>query len=168
MKNQGGKNIVLIGMAGAGKSTLGVLLAKALGMDFVDTDILLQEIIDHDGIDRFLAVEESVISELHLRNSVIATGGSVVYSQRAMEALREGGTVIYLYVAYKEVERRVTNITTRGIVIKQGRSLKDAYEERLPLYHRYSDIVIDCSSRDIEGCVGEMVAKLCEIGAVTT
>lgn len=146
MKNQGGKNIVLIGMAGAGKSTLGVLLAKALGMDFVDTDILiqqreerlLQEIIDHDGIDRFLAVEESVISELHLRNSVIATGGSVVYSQRAMEALREGGTVIYLYVAYKEVERRVTNITTRGIVIKQGRSLKDAYEERLPLYHRYS------------------------------
>lgn len=85
-----------------------------------------------------------------------------------MEALREGGTVIYLYVAYKEVERRVTNITTRGIVIKQGRSLKDAYEERLPLYHRYSDIVIDCSSRDIEGCVGEMVAKLCEIGAVTT
>ena len=176
MKNQGGKNIVLIGMAGAGKSTLGVLLAKALGMDFVDTDILiqqreerlLQEIIDHDGIDRFLAVEESVISELHLRNSVFGTGGSVVYSQRAMEALREGGTVIYLYVAYKEVERRVTNITTRGIVIKQGRSLKDAYEERLPLYHRYSDIVIDCSSRDIEGCVGEMVAKLCEIGAVTT
>ena len=96
-------------------------------------------------------------------NVIVCTAGHPVDP-----ALREGGTVIYLYVAYKEVERRVINITTRGIVIKQGRSLKDAYEERLPLYHRYSDIVIDCSSRDIEGCVGEMVAKLCEIGAVTT
>lgn len=175
MKNKGDKNIVLIGMSGAGKSTLGVLLAKALGMDFVDTDILiqqrekrlLQEIIDQDGIERFLCVEEEVISGLTLRSCVVATGGSVVYSQRAMQALREGGTVIYLSVPYQEVEKRVTNITTRGIVMKQGRSLKDAYEERLPLYRQYSDVMIDCSGRDIEGCVGEMIAKLCEAGAVT-
>lgn len=175
MKNKGDRNIILIGMSGAGKSTLGVLLAKALGMDFVDTDILiqqqekrlLQEILNHDGIEQFLRIEEAVIANLKLHNCVVATGGSVVYSERAMAALRENGTVIYLYVAYEEVERRVTNITTRGIVMQQGRSLKDAYQERLPLYRTYSDVVVDCSDRDIEGCVGEMIAKLCEVGAVT-
>ena len=174
MKSKGDKNIILIGMSGAGKSTLGVLLAKALGMSFVDTDILiqqrekrlLQEIIDQDGIERFLAVEEEVLSDLKLHSCVVATGGSAVYSQQGMEALREGGTVIYLSVPYEEVEKRVTNITTRGIVMKQGRSLKEAYEERLPLYQQYSDVVIECSGRDIEGCVGEMIEQLCAIGAV--
>lgn len=174
MKNKEDKNIILIGMSGAGKSTLGVLLAKALGMDFVDTDILiqqrekrlLQEIIDQEGIERFLCVEEAVLSDLKLYNCVVATGGSAVYSRKAMQSLRETGTVIYLSVPYEEVEKRVTNITTRGIVMKQGRSLKDAYEERLPLYRQFSDVVIDCTGRDIEGCVGEMIAKLCEAGAV--
>ncbi|MDY4953162.1 MAG: shikimate kinase [Candidatus Onthomonas sp.] len=174
MKNKEDKNIILIGMSGAGKSTLGVLLAKALGMDFVDTDILiqqrekrlLQEIIDREGIEQFLRTEEAVLSELQVRNCVVATGGSAVYSRKAMQSLRETGTVIYLSVPYEEVEKRVTNITTRGIVIKQGRSLKDAYEERLPLYRQYSDVVIDCAGRDIEGSVGEMIAKLCEAGAV--
>ena len=174
MKNKEDKNIILIGMSGAGKSTLGVLLAKALGMDFVDTDILiqqrekrlLQEIIDREGIERFLRTEEAVLSELQVRNCVVATGGSAVYSRKAMQSLRETGTVIYLSVPYEEVEKRVTNITTRGIVIKQGRSLKDAYEERLPLYRQYSDVLIDCAGRDIEGTVSEMIAKLCEAGAV--
>lgn len=176
MRNKGDQNIILIGMSGAGKSTLGVLLAKALGMDFVDTDILiqqrekrlLQEIIDQEGIDRFLRVEEEVLSDLKLRNCVVATGGSAVYSRRAMQALRERGTVIYLSVPYEEVEKRVTNIKTRGIVMKRGRRLKDAYEERLPLYRTYSDVVIDCSGRDVEGCVGEMITKLFEAGVVTS
>lgn len=161
-------NIILIGMSGAGKSTLGVLLAKALGMDFVDTDIiiqqrekrLLQEIIDADGIEAFMKLEEAVIVGVEIHHSVVATGGSVVYSRRAMDALKREGTVIYLSVPYEEVQKRVTNITTRGIVLKAGNSLKDAYEERCPLYERYSDIVIDCANRDIEQCVREMVEKL--------
>lgn len=170
MKKRDQRNIILIGMSGAGKSTLGVLLAKALGMDFVDTDImiqqqekrLLQEIIDADGIEAFMKIEEDVIVGMEIRHSVVATGGSVVYSQRAMDALKRGGTVIYLSVPYEEVQKRVTNITTRGIVLKAGNSLQDAYEERRPLYERYSDIIVDCANLDIEQCVREMVEKLTE------
>ncbi|WP_419871979.1 shikimate kinase [Candidatus Pristimantibacillus sp. PTI5] len=162
-------NIVLIGMSGAGKSTLGVLLAKALGMDFVDTDIviqqhegrLLQEIIDNDGIEKFMEIEEKNISELQLKNCIISTGGSVIYSEKAMNVLKKGGLIIYLHVPYEEIKRRI-NITTRGIVIKKGKSLKDVYEERVPLYIQYSDKTLDCSNKDIEHCVSEMIEKIKE------
>ena len=164
-KNQ---NITLIGMAGAGKSTLGVLLAKALGYDFVDTDILiqqkhkrlLQEIIDEDGIDTFLAIEEEVLSELKTERSIIATGGSAVYSEKAMTTLKEHSTVVYLSVPYEEIVSRVKNIATRGIVLKQGNSLKDAFDERLPLYERYADIIADCSQKDIEATLSEIINQL--------
>jgi len=164
------RNIVLVGMSGAGKSTLGVLLAKALGMDYVDTDIviqqyegrLLQEIIDHDGIEKFMEVEENIVSELQLENCIISTGGSVIYSEKAMHALKQNGLIIYLHVPYEEIQRRLTNITTRGIVIKKGNSLKDVYEERVPLYMKYGDQTIDCSSKDIEHCVSEIIEKIRE------
>ena len=162
------KNITLIGMAGAGKSTLGVLLAKALGYDFVDTDILiqqkhkrlLQEIIDEDGIDAFLAIEEEILTELKTERSIIATGGSAVYSEKAMAALKEHSTVVYLSVPYEEIVARVKNIATRGIVLKQGNTLKDAFDERLPLYNRYADIVADCSPKDIEATLSEIIDQL--------
>jgi len=120
-------NIILIGMSGSGKSTLGVLLAKALGMDYVDTDIviqqhegrLLQDIIDNDGIEKFMEVEEKIVSELQLKNCIISTGGSVIYSVKAMNVLKQGGQIIYLHVPYEEINRRLINITTRGIVIKK-------------------------------------------------
>lgn len=158
-------NIVLVGMSGAGKSTLGVLLAKALGMDFVDTDIviqqhegrLLQEIIDHDGIERFLDIEERIVSELQLKNCVISTGGSVIYSEKAMNILQQHGQIIYLHVPYEEIQRRLKNVTTRGIVIKKGNTLKDVYEERVPLYAKFSDTTIDCSNKEIEQCISEMI-----------
>ncbi|PYI55562.1 shikimate kinase [Paenibacillus flagellatus] len=158
-------NIVLIGMSGAGKSTLGALLAKALGMDFVDTDIviqrqegrLLQAIIDNDGIERFLEIEETTVSDLQLNHCVVSTGGSVVYSEKAMNALKRGGRVIYLHVPYEEIQRRLTQIATRGIVMKQGSSLREVYEERVPLYTKYGDFVLDCSDKSIEQCVGELV-----------
>ena len=164
-KNQ---NITLIGMAGAGKSTLGVLLAKALGYDFIDTDILiqqkhkmlLQEIIDEKGIDAFLAIEEEILSELTLDRAIIATGGSAVYSDKAMHALKQHSTVVYLEVPYEEIVSRVKNIATRGIVLKHGNSLKDAFEERQPLYHQYADIVVDCSKKDIEATLGEIINQL--------
>lgn len=161
-------NIVLIGMSGAGKSTLGVLLAKALGMDYVDTDIviqqhegrLLQEIIDNDGIEKFMKIEENIVSNLKFNNCIIATGGSVVYSEKAMNLLKQGGQIIYLHVTYEEIKKRLKNITTRGIIIKKGYSLKEVYEERFPLYTKYSDITIDCSNKDIEYCISEIIGKI--------
>ncbi|SFS72507.1 shikimate kinase [Paenibacillus sp. BC26] len=158
-------NIVLVGMSGSGKSTLGVLLAKALEMNYVDTDIviqqhkgrLLQDIIDHDGIESFMQVEEVMVSELQLKNCIISTGGSVIYSEKAMKVLKQHGQVIFLHVSYEEIEKRLTNVTTRGIVIKKGYSLKDVYDERVPLYIKYSDKILDCSNKDIEQCVGEII-----------
>ncbi|MGO4698196.1 shikimate kinase [Paenibacillus sp. 2TAB26] len=163
-------NIVLLGMSGAGKSTLGVLLAKALGMDFIDTDLviqqqegrLLQEIIDHDGIVKFMEIEEKIVSELKLKNCVISTGGSVIYSNKAMNALKQVGQIVYLHVPYEEIQKRLINITTRGIVMKKGNSLKDVYEERLPLYMKYSDKTFDCSNKDIERCVSEIIESMQE------
>lgn len=158
-------NIVLVGMSGAGKSTLGVLIAKAIGMNYVDTDIviqqhkgrLLQEIIDNDGIEKFMQIEEGTVSELQLKNCIISTGGSVIYSEKAMTALKQHGQVIYLHVSFEEIEKRLINVTTRGIVIKKGNSLKDVYDERVPLYIKYSDKTLDCSNKDIEQCVGEII-----------
>ncbi|WP_225446429.1 shikimate kinase [Paenibacillus rhizovicinus] len=162
------RNIVLVGMSGAGKSTLGVLLAKALGMDFVDTDLviqqqegrLLQAIIDQDGIEAFMAVEESVVSALQVNDCIIATGGSVIYSEKAMHALRQGGQIVYLHVSYEEIMRRLGNVATRGIVMKNGHTLQDVYEERVPLYRQYSDVTIDCAKKEIEQCVREIVELL--------
>lgn len=162
------RNIVLIGMSGAGKSTLGVLLAKILGMDFVDTDILiqqrekrlLQQILDQDGEEGFLRIEQDVLSGLQARRSVIATGGSAVYSEKAITELGKTGMIVYLRVGYDEILNRVKNITTRGIVLKKGNSLWDAYHERVPLYESYADITVDCSERDIEHCVREILKKL--------
>lgn len=161
------KNIVLIGMPGAGKSTLGVLLAKALGMFFVDSDIiiqqktkrLLQDIIDKDGIEEFVQIEQEILLSLELENTVLATGGSAVYSEKAMEYLKENGTVVYLHVDFAEIEKRVTNITTRGIVLKHGKGLSDAFSERKPLYDKYADIVIDCTGNSVE----ESVTRLTEL-----
>jgi shikimate kinase len=158
-------NVVLIGMSGAGKSTLGVLLAKARGMEFIDTDIVirkmegrsLQDIIDNDGIDYFLEIEEKAVADLQVENCVIATGGSVVYSEVAMKSLKQGGEIIYLHVPYAEIEKRLNNITTRGIVMKQGSSLKDVYDERISLYVKYSDKIIDCGNKDVEQCIVEIL-----------
>lgn len=161
-------NIVLIGMPGAGKSTLGVLLAKTLGMDYVDTDILiqqqegrlLQDIIDNDGIEKFMQIEERIIAALNVQNCVIATGGSVIFSEKAVQKLKQGGKMVYLQLPYEEIEKRLRNITTRGIVIKQGESLKDIHDVRVPLYQKYADLIVDCSGQDIEDCVNEIVEQL--------
>lgn len=162
------KNIVLIGMPGAGKSTLGVLLAKAMGKLFVDTDIiiqqktgrLLQDIIDNDGTDEFLRLEEEILLTVNENNTVIATGGSAVYSAKAMEHFSKNSTIVYLHVDLPEIEKRVTNITTRGIVLKNGRSLSDAYAERKPLYDKWADITINCTGSTIESSVKMLTEKL--------
>jgi len=162
------KNIVLIGMPGAGKSTVGVILAKTLGRSFVDTDIviqeheglLLQELIDRYGTGVFLHAEEEAVLSLRCRNAVIATGGSVVFSRRAMEHLGARGIIVYLKISCDEMERRIRNITTRGIILKKGESLREMYNDRVLLYERYADITADCTEMGFEDCMAFIIEEL--------
>lgn len=144
-------NITLIGMPSSGKSVVGVLLAKRLGMDFIDGDLLIQqqekrllkEIIDEEGLEQFLKIEEDIHCKLQVENSVIAPGGSVIYGEKAMKHLKAIGTVVYLKLSYDELERRLGNPKERGVAMKSDMTLPELYKERLPLYERYADITID-------------------------
>ena len=141
-------------------------------MTFVDTDIaiqertgkLLQEIIDTEGPDAFLKTEEKTILSLQCRNSVIATGGSVVFSGNAMNHLKEDGVVVYLAISFDEMAKRLRNITTRGIVLFSGESLFDMYRERVPLYEKYADITVDCSKGEFEDIVGDVIGEIGRCG----
>ncbi len=162
------KNIILIGMPGAGKSTIGVLLAKALGKAFIDTDLLiqareerlLQEIINERGINHFLEIEAEVLMSLQTTNSVIATGGSAIYSDQAMAYLKRTGIMVYLKLAYEEIEQRINNMASRGIAIAKGQSLSDLYRERIPKYEQQADLILDCSGKPIEESVQSAKEKL--------
>lgn len=143
-------------MPGSGKSTVGVLLAKALGYSFIDTDLIisrrakkpLQDILNEDGIETFLRLEEEVGGSLECDHTVVATGGSMVVSESAMRRLRDLGRVVYIEVPFGEIERRVTNITTRGIAFKKDETLRNVYETRRPLYESRSDLILKVSPND--------------------
>lgn len=162
------KNIVLIGMPGAGKSTIGVLLAKSTLMDFTDTDLLIQkkyssalcDIINEKGIDEFLKAENDVICESDFTNCVVATGGSAVYGKEAMEKLKKSGVVVYLNVDASELEKRINNIHTRGIAMKDGTTISELYNERAPLYEKYADITVECASLTPEECVDKIIENI--------
>ena len=164
------KNVVLIGMPGVGKSTVGVILAKILGYKFLDTDLLIQqnqgkrlkEIIADKGIDGFIAIENQVNSQLVADKSVIATGGSVIYGSEAMKNLSEIGIIIYLKLDYKKLRYRLGNIHNRGVVIRKNQRLWDLYSERVPLYEKFADIIIDENGCGIEKTVNKIVAELAE------
>ena len=161
-------NIILIGMPGCGKSTLGVLLAKTLLKSFVDTDLLIQEregkelykIIAERGKDAFAAIENDVVSKIDYNNCVIATGGSVVFGEDAMENLKSLGTVVYLRLPLQEIERRVKNIKTRGIVMAPGQTLAGVYAQRVPLYEKYADVTVNCSRAPLERTVEKIIKAL--------
>lgn len=161
-------NIVLIGMPGSGKSTCGVLAAKAMLKNFYDTDLLLQglegkrlqDIIDQEGIDYFVSAEEKAILSLNIEATVIATGGSVVYSDKAMAHLKSLGKIVYLHLEYDNMVDRIKNITTRGVVLQNGETLLDMYNERLPLYEKYADVTVNCDGLDIEKTVEEIIKSV--------
>lgn len=158
-------NIVLIGMPGVGKSTIGVVLAKVLGYQFVDADLVIQEkegkllceIIEEVGADGFIEVENRINSQIEAHHAIIATGGSVVYGREAMEHLRQIGTVIYLKLPYEELNRRLRDIKGRGVVLKDGQTLRDLYEERVPLYEKYADITVDEHQLTVEETIEKIM-----------
>lgn len=149
-------NIVMIGMPGAGKSTVGVVLAKTMGLGFVDVDLVicqinggsLQEIVDRNSHDAFLRLEGEAALTLACERSVIATGGSMIYSSAAMEHLKRIGTIVYLKAELSEIERRVNNLETRGIAFRPGETLADLYAQRAPLYERWAELTVPVSGGD--------------------
>ena len=168
-------NIVLIGMPGVGKSTIGVILAKILGYSFVDTDLviqqksgmLLKDIIENYGTEGFIRTENSVCSGIEANNSIIATGGSVVYGSEAMKHLKSISTVVYHEQDFTVIEKRLKDIKNRGVVLKDGQTLHDLYEERAPLYNRYADIVCSLSDTGIEKNAESVIKALKDKGVIS-
>lgn len=162
------KNIVLIGMPSAGKSTVGVVLAKKVGYKFMDSDLVIQEkegkllhdIIEEIGLNGFVEVENKINAQIETKNTVIATGGSVVYGKEAMQHLKEIGTVVYLKLPYEEIKHRLGDLNQRGVAIRPGQTLKSLYDERILLYEKYADITIDCEDKQLRQIVCEIKEKV--------
>lgn len=160
-------NLILVGMPASGKSTVGVILAKILGYNFLDADIVIQkkdgrklsEIIEAEGIEGFVEIENKVNSEIETEKTVIATGGSVVYGKEAMEHYKNIGRVVYLKVDIDTLNKRLTNVKQRGVVMRDGQSIVSLYNERCKLYEEYADLVVDEGLCDIE----EVVAKVLQV-----
>ena len=161
-------NIVLIGMPGVGKSTIGVILAKVLGYQFLDADLLIQQqegkllkdIIAEVGTEGFIQVENRVNASIDCTRTIIATGGSVIYGQEAMAHLKEIGTVVYLEVPFSILEKRLSDIKGRGVVLKDGQTLYDLFMERTPLYEKYADVRVSEEGLNVEETVDLLVNKL--------
>lgn len=161
-------NIVLIGMPGVGKSTIGVILAKELGYQFLDADLLIQkqenrllkEIIAKEGVDGFIQIENQVNASIEAEKTVIATGGSVIYGKEAMEHLKKIATVVYLRLPYEELKKRLGNLKNRGVVLRDGQTLKDLYDERVVLYEKYADIIVNEENKGIEATLENIIEVL--------
>ena len=153
-------NLVLIGMPASGKSTVGVILAKVIGYDFIDTDILIQksqkkrlaQIIKEIGVDGFLEVENRVNASVEADHCIIATGGSAVYGEDAMRHFKEIGHIMYLKTDFETIRKRLGNIRQRGVALREGQTLRDLYDERTVLYEKYADTVIE-ETGDVEDVI---------------
>ena len=160
-------NIILVGMPSCGKSTVGVVLAKTMNKGFVDTDILiqqregrtLQEIINTCGNDYFHQVEEAVLLDFDGQNYVVATGGSAIYFDRAMDKFKENGKIVYLKVSLDTVLKRLNNIKTRGVTLAKGQTLGDLYHQRVPLYEKHADVIIEADGMSVEQVVERIIEE---------
>lgn len=165
------KNIILIGMPAVGKSTVGVVVAKRLGYEFIDTDLLIQkqenrllkEIIEDEGIDGFLSIENQVNRDVQAERAVISPGGSVVYCQEAMEHYKEIGVVVYLRASFDTINNRIRNAKSRGVVLKEGQTLEMLYEERVKLFETYADITIDEDGKNLGETIDLVLENVCKI-----
>ena len=166
------KNIIFIGMPASGKSTVGVVVAKRLGFDFVDTDLLIQkqegkllkDIIAEKGNAAFLQIENQVNRDLQVNASVIAPGGSVVYCEEAMRHYQEIGTVIYLKTSYEHIAKRIENAKSRGVVLQEGQTLRDVYEERVKLFEKYAEYTVSEEGLSLEETIEEVLNLIEKIG----
>lgn len=164
------KNITLIGMPASGKSSVGVVLAKRLGMKFIDGDLLIQEaygrrlkdIIAEYGQEGFREIEDRINAEIDIENAVISPGGSVIYGKKAMEHLKEISTVVYLELSYSAVRSRLGDLKERGVSLKANQTLRDLYDERVPLYQKYADITVNEMKKSITKIVNEIAHRLSE------
>ena len=159
------KNIIFIGMPASGKSTVGVVVAKRLGYDFVDTDLLIQkqegrllkDIIAEVGNDGFLAIENQVNRDLMVENAVISPGGSVVYCEEAMLHFKEIGTIVYLKTSYEDIYNRISNAKNRGVVLKEGQTLESLYDERAKLFEQYADYTVSEEGLELEETIDKVL-----------
>ncbi|MDD3413260.1 MAG: shikimate kinase [Lachnospiraceae bacterium] len=161
-------NIILIGMPAVGKSTIGVILAKILGYDFIDSDLMIQkqedcllkEIIKEKGIEGFWKIEEDVNRQIQGNHLIIATGGSAVYGKKAMEHFKEIGTIIYLKEEYEILKSRLSNVKGRGVTLRDGQTLRELYDERSILYESYADITVNENARGVEETIQEIISLI--------
>ncbi|SDZ81068.1 shikimate kinase [Desulfuromusa kysingii] len=166
-------NVILIGMPGAGKSTIGVILAKRLGFHFIDTDLLiqiqekrrLQQIIDQHGLQHFRQIEEQILLQLDAERSVIATGGSVIYSTNGMEKLADSGCLTYIHVPLLLLQQRIADMGQRGLVMAKGQTFEDLYLERTPLYEKFAEITISSHDKNAEQVAAKIEKKLLQTWA---
>ncbi len=162
------ENIIFIGMPAVGKSTVGVVVAKRLGYQFIDTDLLIQEeegnllreIIEKKGIDGFLDIEDRVNAKVEVHNTVISPGGSVVYCENAMKHYKEIGTVVYLMASYETIDKRLKSAKNRGVVLRAGQTLKELYDERVPLFERYADLTVCEDGLKLEDTIDKVIEAL--------
>ena len=165
------KSIILIGMPAVGKSTVGVVVAKGLGYEIIDTDLLIQkqenrllkEIIEDEGIDGFLKIENQVNCDVQAERAVISPGGSVVYCQEAMEHYKKIGVVVYLRASFETINNRIRNAQNRGVVLKEGQTLEMLYEERVKLFEKYADITLDEEGKELGETIDLVLENVCKI-----
>lgn len=168
------KNVILIGMPAVGKSTIGSAIARRLGMKYIDTDDVIRkscmatlpEIIEKHGRDKFIRIEDAVLSQIETSKTVISTGGSAVYGENAMKKFKESGTVLYLKISYEQISKRLNRMKSRGVVISEGQTLQDLYDERCALYEKYADVTVDVSEYPPSASVEQCLIALRRFGCV--